>query len=442
MVMDDEHSKLLKLARYNRLFSCDSRSELASLLHVSPVFLTNILYIQKPESLYRSFNIPKKSGGIRQIEAPAESLKEIQSKLANLLLDCIDALNTIKGNDSNLTGSFNNTLSHGFSRKKSIITNAERHRNRKIILNTDIEDFFGSFNFGRVRGFFLKNRNFSLSENIATTIAQIACYNNALPQGSPCSPVISNLICHSMDVRLAKLAKRHSLYYTRYADDLTFSTNKRTLPSEIAIENGSRYEIGSVFQREIHRSGFSINHNKTRVNFKDSRQVVTGLTVNKKINTHRNYWRLERSKCHYLFMTGDIPDDGSSTDLASKINRLHGRLNFIDTMDRHNRVNLSKIEQHLISHKSINGILKEDIEEILLGKENGKNSRTKKKLNSREETFSKFLFYKNFYNNQKPLIILEGKTDNIYIGCALERLFSHYKDLIKYDIKEKNTRKL
>ncbi|PSL09189.1 RNA-directed DNA polymerase [Marinobacterium halophilum] len=440
--MDEKKARSRKLDRYFRLSNCTTRSELASLLNISSVFLTNVIYIQKPDNLYRSFNIPKKSGGHRVIFAPAPQLKEIQSSLAHLLLDCIDAINIKKGENLKLGKPFISTLSHGFSRKKSIITNAEKHRNRRVILNTDIEDFFGSFNFGRVRGFFLKNRNFQLFPDIATTIAQIACYNNALPQGSPSSPVISNLICHTMDIRLAKLASKHSLYYTRYADDLTFSTNKKEIPVEIAINKGGQYEVGIALKKEIHRSGLSINHGKTRVNFKDSRQDVTGLTVNKKINTNRHYWRLERSRCHYLFMTGDIPDDGGSYDLESKISRLHGRLNFIDTIDRHNRVNLAKIEQHIISNKSINGILKEDIEEVLLGKDNNKKTKRNKKLNSREINFSRFLFYRNFYNNSKPLIICEGKTDNIYISCALESLSPSYPGLIEHDKKEKKYKKL
>jgi len=440
--MDEKKSDSHKVGRYFRLINCTTRSELSSLLRLSPVFLTNVIYVRKPENLYTSFEIPKKNGDKRKIFAPSSLLKEIQSNLAELLLDCIDAINILKAKKLNLDKPFNNKLSHGFARKKSIITNAESHRNRRIVLNTDIEDFFGSFNFGRVRGFFLKNRNFSLHSDIATTIAQIACYNNSLPQGSPCSPVISNLICHSMDIRLSRVAKRYSLHYTRYADDLTFSTNKKSLPTEIATFLNSKYEVGILLEKEINRSGFAINHKKTRVTFRDSRQDVTGLTVNKKINSNRAYWRLERSKCHYLFMTGDIPDDDGIEDLESKISRLHGRLNFIDSIDRHNRVHLSRIEQHIISHKSINGILKEDIEEILLGKENGKKKKRNKKLNSREITFSRFLFYRNFYNNSKPLIICEGKTDNIYISCALERLSSSYPKLIKHDKKENKYKKL
>ncbi|MFX7853813.1 reverse transcriptase domain-containing protein, partial [Acinetobacter baumannii] len=91
-----------------------------------------------------------------------------------------------------------------------------------------------TINFGRVRGFFLKDKNFALHEKVATVIAQIACHDNKLPQGSPCSPVISNLIGHMMDIMLVRLASATGCSYSRYADDLTFSSNKGKFSSRVA----------------------------------------------------------------------------------------------------------------------------------------------------------------------------------------------------------------
>ena len=96
-----------------------------------------------------------------------------------------------------------------------------------MVLNIDLENFFESFHFGRVRGFFIKNNNFLLPIEVATVIAQISCYEGKLPQGAPSSPIISNLICEILDYRLLKIAKKYKLNYTRYADDLTFSTNDK-----------------------------------------------------------------------------------------------------------------------------------------------------------------------------------------------------------------------
>ena len=86
------------------------------------------------------------------------------------------------------------------------------HRNKKYILNIDLKNFFDSFNFGRVRGFFIKDRDFAVSPEIATVIAQIACYQGKLPQGAPSSPIITNLITRILDYRIVKIAKKISFY--------------------------------------------------------------------------------------------------------------------------------------------------------------------------------------------------------------------------------------
>lgn len=281
-----------------------TKQELAELLGVKASFLTYVLYIRRPENQYVQFAIPKKSGGERVINAPMEKLKSLQSKLSNLLLDCADEIDKAKFPDSEINkyrdknSKSNNhetlkikvpnsdikqpSLSHGFVRKRSVITNAMMHLGQKNVLNVDLEDFFDSFNFGRVRGFFIKNENFRLNPHIATVIAQIACYENKLPQGGPCSPVITNLITHALDVRLAALAEKHSCVYSRYADDLTFSTRETAFSRHIARLDDGVYAPGKKLKSEIIRSGFSINDKKTRVQFKDSRQDVTGLVVNQK----------------------------------------------------------------------------------------------------------------------------------------------------------------
>lgn len=383
-----------------------TKQELAELLGVKATFLTNVLYRLKPATQYTSFTIPKKGGGTRSILSPSVKLKSLQSSLSNLLLDCIDEINEPKNN----LRTYKQALSHGFVRECSIITNAMMHLNQKNILNIDLKDFFDSFNFGRVRGFFIKNNHFKLDPHIATVIAQIACYDNKLPQGSPCSPVITNLITHSLDIKLASLAKKHFCIYSRYADDMTFSTRKSIFPTQIMREEYGEFITGKKLKNEILRSGFLINEKKTRIQYKDSRQDVTGLIVNKKPNVKKEYWRTVKSQCNSLFHTGTFFKITANGEIEGNINELEGQLNFIDQVDRFNRLRQKPPLNHTYQHAN-HGI------------------NTMPLLSGREKTFSKFLYYRLFFSNTKPTILCEGETDNIYFKSAINKLASGYPEL-------------
>jgi RNA-directed DNA polymerase len=205
----------------------DTLDKFAAAIGYSSSGLSFILYKMTDAAKYQTFDIPKANGGTRTIHAPTEKLKRLQTRLASVILEC----NTEINNKNPLP-----PLSHGFEKGRSIFTNAWEHKNRRFVLNIDVENFFPTINFGRVRGFFISNRNYGLPTKAATLIAQIACYQGKLPQGSPCSPIIANLIAHLLDVRMVRLAKAHTCTYSRYADDLTFSTNRKEFPSAIAEE--------------------------------------------------------------------------------------------------------------------------------------------------------------------------------------------------------------
>lgn len=350
--------------------------------------LTYILYVRRIENLYTSFTIPKKSGGERTINSPSTDLKEIQKNIDRLLRKqqiIFWEENNIKPN-----------ISHAFSKKKSIMTNAKVHKNKRYVFNIDLQDFFDSFHFGRVRGFFEKNKNFLFPQNIATILAQLTCYNGSLPQGAPTSPIITNLICNVLDMKLLKIAKKFKLDYTRYADDLTFSTNNTNF-----LENFEEFK--DRVEAVIKYSGFKINEKKTRLQYKDSRQVVTGLVVNKKVNINRYFYKETRSMANTLYKHGEFKINGEKGTL----NQLEGRFAFINQIDRFNN-------------------------EIYI-----KNNTVKPKLcdlNGKEKQYQMFLFYKYFFGNNKPCIITEGKTDIIYIKSALKKLYNLYPTLIKKNL--------
>jgi retron-type reverse transcriptase len=397
------------MSRLADLQSAVSRSDVARLLHTTLKGLTAILYTTPIANRYGTFEIPKRGGGTRTIKAPDDKLKLLQRKLSILLQDCVDEINETKKQKD--------TVAHGFKRKRSILSNAKRHRHRRWVFNLDLQDFFPSIHFGRVRGFFIKDKNFALHPDVATIFAQIACDGNALPQGSPWSPVISNLIAHVLDMQLVRLAAKVGCSYSRYADDLTFSTNKKEFPAEIACksEDGSHVWLpGSEIEEIIRHSDFRINARKTRMQYRDSRQDVTGLVVNRRINIRREYRHNVRAMVHSLFRTGKftlyspVTKDGKTTlELREgTLGELHGRLGFIDWIDvRSRRVTVEE----------------EDLD----------------RAPTKESTYRKFLVYRDFYTAKLPVVLCEGKTDNVYIKHAIRSMVAQFPDLAELDAKGK-----
>ena len=186
-----------------------------------------------------------------------------------------------------------------------------------------------------------------------------------------------------------KLAHKYHLDYTRYADDLTFSTNDKKFIKQ-------QSEFLSEIHSEVERCGFSVNDRKTRLQYCDSRQEVTGLVVNQRLNAKREYWRNTRAMAHSLYTTGTFQINGS----PGTIQQLEGRFTFIDQLDRY---------------------------------ENKKRAKPRKsdKLLGREKQYQTFLIYKYFFANEWPLIITEGKTDIVYLKAALKNLYEEYPNLIE-----------
>ncbi len=391
------------MSALSTLKAVSSLGDLAKLLGFKPKALSYILYKQPENQKYTIFAIPKRKGGYRTIKAPVHGLKLVQRRLSDLLQDCLDEIHQNQGRVDR--------TAHGFMRGRSIVTNARRHRHRRYVFNLDLEDFFPSINFGRVRGFFEKDKNFSLHRSTATVIAQIACHENALPQGSPCSPVISNLIAHILDVRLVHLAASARCVYSRYADDLTFSTNHRQFPPDIAVSSSTAGEQSGLWVASdrlkaiIARAGFRINTAKTHLMQRTHRQQVTGLIVNDKIGIRVEYRRNLRAMVHRLVTTGKFevsrvarkPEGMVVEARPGSLNELHGMLGFVDSIDVENEKN-TRVD-------------------VSTG------------FSSRELLYRKFLMYSHFYAAQSPVVVCEGETDNVYLTHAIRGLAKEYPAL-------------
>jgi retron-type reverse transcriptase len=189
---------------------------------------------------------------------------------------------------------------HGFIKERSIITNANQHSKQKYILNFDLENFFENIRFGRVRAMFI--HYFGFNTVVASTLANLCCHHEGfLPQGAATSPMISNILSFRMDKEFTKLAHKTHSTYTRYADDITFSTKKSSFPKELAyVDTDIPLQLSSEILKIVNSNGFKVNNEKTRLNNYRSRLSVTGITVNEKLNVERQYIRRIRSILHCI----------------------------------------------------------------------------------------------------------------------------------------------
>ena len=242
-----------------------------------PFIMPHLNYFIHParnKKSYKSFSIPKKSGGVRTISAPTKLLKSFLTYTNRLLQAFYEAPDYVTG----------------FVPEKSVVDNAERHVGMNYVFNTDLKDFFPSITKSRVWAT-LKHPPFNFNDTVADAIAGMCCTEMkidgekrwVLPQGSPCSPVLTNIVCRNLDRKLHRLAKEYNLRYSRYADDITFSSNRNV------------FHKGGEFQQKLAEiiigQSFSINEKKTRVQNKNQRQVVTGLVVSDRVNVTREYTR-------------------------------------------------------------------------------------------------------------------------------------------------------
>jgi len=251
-------------------------SEAALLAHlgVSPSELRKIWWFRG--KMYTNFNASRPRKKARYISAPDERLKYLQRKIAPLLDQMYRVRHPV----------------HGFVAGKSVKTNAEAHLRKRYIVNLDLKDFFPTITENRVIGML---EALGLDARVASIVARICTNRGCLPQGAPTSPVLSNMICFRMDKELLGFSKSARCIYTRYADDITFSSYQPMASLfESAVPGAGRFavELLSVRLRSIFsNNGFQLNEEKSHYADKYSRRMVTGLKVNEIINVDRKYVR-------------------------------------------------------------------------------------------------------------------------------------------------------
>lgn len=306
-----------------------------------PFQLKGLNYYSHPDFCkrrYSQFSIPKKSGGKRIINAPASGLKSILRTL-NFVLQCIYDPHA---------------AAMGFVANKSIVDNARIHAGNPYVFNTDLKDFFHSFDRKWVKyGFMIEPFNLGKErEDLAFLLSSLCTHpfkingevRSVLPQGSPTSPTITNILSVKLDRRLTGLAKRFGARYSRYADDITFSAAMnifKKAKNPVLNEKGSYDDFVSELERIIKEYGLEINPAKTRLQYNAFRQEVTGLIVNEKVNVRRRYIKQIRMWLYYwekygyekaeqIFKRDYIADKGHIKNMnAHLVNVLDGKLEFL-----------------------------------------------------------------------------------------------------------------
>ena len=272
---------------------------------------------------YVTFQVPKRSGGMRTLSAPHASLATAQQWILRQILDRLPI----------------EEPANGFVRGRSTVTNASRHVGRDVLVNLDLSDFFPTITFRRVRGVF---ERIGYSPAVATVLAllctesprrdvefdgrryRVALGERALPQGACTSPALSNQVARKLDRRLAGMSRKMGWVYTRYADDLSFSG-----PPE------ARRDVGKLMARVRHvvaDEGFAVNPKKGRVERAGGRMEVTGIVVNEKLSVPREEVRRLRAILHQARKTGLAAQNREGRPHFEAW--LRGKLAYVQMVDR------------------------------------------------------------------------------------------------------------
>lgn len=270
---------------------------LCALLGLKKWYVTSVIFSSK--TFYREFKIKKRNGGYREIRAPYPSLLYVQNWIYREILQKCKV----------------NATAHGFVKKRSILTNANVHKGQTCLLKMDLKDFFPSIPINWVVQVF---KDIGYTNDVAFYLASICCLEEALPQGAPTSPMLSNIVASHMDKRLYKLCQKYQYKYTRYADDIAIS-GQYISPSFIEI-------VSSV----VEDCGFVVNKNKTRLYGENGNKIITGISLaNNEMRVPRNYRRELEQEIFYILKYGyDNQVNRNKVRNSNYLQSLIGKLNF------------------------------------------------------------------------------------------------------------------
>lgn len=250
--------------------------DFSELTHISKYTLYQLSF--HSDKYYKTYTIPKKSGKLRTISQPSKKLKGLQSWILVNILNKLSVSTSCKG----------------FEKGSSTYHNAEPHKGASCLLTIDLENFFPTITQKHVFSIF---KSIGYSNLISVILSNICTYNEALPQGSPCSPKLANLSAWQLDSRIQGYVGQRGINYTRYADDLSFSGQN---PIKIV-------HILPMIKKIIRDEEFKINNSKTRIAGMSRAKIITGLTLsNDSIGIGKEKYKKLRSKIFHLTLPKNI----------------------------------------------------------------------------------------------------------------------------------------
>jgi retron-type reverse transcriptase len=321
--LNHAESNAEKLARWS-LPAMNNASELAAAMGITLPELRFLSFERRVSRIshYRRFAMPKKTGGERIISAPMPRVKRLQYWVLDNILAKVPL----------------HPAAHGFIPGRSIVSNAQPHVGKAVVVNLDLKNFFPSISLPRIKGVF---RELGYSEQLATTLGLVctetpveevsvdgekffvATGERALPQGAPSSPALTNILCRRLDARVQSCAAKLGFTYTRYADDLTFSGDAaaRKLAGKLL------WRVKQIIADE----GFTPHPDKQHVMSDGHCQSVTGIVVNKKLSLDRD--TLRRFRATLFQVEKDGPAGKQWNGNENVIDALEGYAQFIKMVD-------------------------------------------------------------------------------------------------------------